>query len=1141
MPSPHLYVDNADIARIKANLQTYPWYAAAYENIHNECETMLRRGFSVPCELGYVFYNSCKRDNQILIFDPYDPKNHVCPKCGMNYRDEPFQLAWNCSYHQWLAQMSLKLGICYIVSGDERFAGAVRKMLLEYVDRYPGYENNDNELGTTRIFQSTYIESVWLSYIAGGYDMTCASGCYTAEDRRRVLALFGESASVIRDYDEKWNNRQAFNNSGMLAAAILREDGELYRYTLEGPHGFINHMKHSVLEDGFWYEGDNYHFATVPSLVNMAEMCLHNGRDLYHCDFDGHALEDMFAAPLMTLQPDGSFPSRKDSPYASTFSQRWYSGLYELAHRRYDGDVFTQALLQMYANVPSPEQELLNAAGLMDVFEKTAAQRSLLDWRGFLTAEPALELKGQPASHRSVDMRGTGLAVLRQDRGTSYLSVDYGHYGGGHGHPDRLAMTWFARGRRWLSDFGTGNYYFDHLRWYRSTIGHNTVAVDGKNHLPAEGKCLLLESGSRSAATDCRVEGIAPGVAARRTCVLIGDGLLLDVFRVESSAPHRYDYALHGFGELSMAGAAECPPLKGVAYSFLSEWRRSDALEAVFDTSAAQLRIHFAQDDGLVLRGARAYGPPTKIPTLFPVLIATQNAETTAFAALMEDVPSGSLPRAMGVRKAGENGFRIDCADGGWIQVRLDDGVCVLWGRGDRTEAFEAFHTHCVEDVCRFACAPAAAEGRRTADGLWRIDVHGRCGVVAPLAPLQIGNAQEQRQLAAELLDNRVFEGLQTKLTFSVVNGGPEPAALTDADFQAQDGVQYRVEPVTLAAGERRSVPVTVRVCGAKHPWLALAGCVYPLEVQPLFEAEAYVDYCSPDAPVKVEKRSHSVDRLRFSTSFAGEMELAGGEVRSISLTMEHPAVHRDEGKLRFDYAVRALDVEVSGCLNRALVVPDVGDLASLRNGAATNLIMADQDHVARTEKRWQGTEDLSATGTLMIHGEEGLALRLRVKDGCVLFDGGKFPFDNDSVELFVDRRGAEYRHEDFMPDGCYGVQFLGGRSGDVSWARPLGGSLRAPEKIAVAMEQLPDGYELVADIPFECLGGRPEAGELWGFDLLVNDRDSGVRRDQQLIWSGCAEKDERIYLREDHHDPRRFGLLHFSREKSRRDVCESD
>lgn len=122
MPSPHLYVDSADVNRIRANLRAYPWYAEAYESIRAECETMISRGFSVPCESGYVFYNSCKRDNAILVFDPYDPENHVCPKCGMNYRDEPFQRAWNCSYHQWLAQMSLKLGICYLVGGNERYA-----------------------------------------------------------------------------------------------------------------------------------------------------------------------------------------------------------------------------------------------------------------------------------------------------------------------------------------------------------------------------------------------------------------------------------------------------------------------------------------------------------------------------------------------------------------------------------------------------------------------------------------------------------------------------------------------------------------------------------------------------------------------------------------------------------------------------------------------------------------------------------------------------------------------------------------------------------------------------------------------------------------------------------------------------------
>ena len=42
-----------------------------------------------------------------------------------------------------------------------------------------------------------------------------------------------------------------------------------------------------------------------------------------------------------------------------------------------------------------------------------------------------------------------------------------------------------------------------------------------------------------------------------------------------------------------------------------------------------------------------------------------------------------------------------------------------------------------------------------------------------------------------------------------------------------------------------------------------------------------------------------------------------------------------------------------------------------------------------------------------------------------------------------------------------------------------------------------------------------------------MNDRDSGVRRDLQLIWSG-AYPGERLYLREDHHDPERFGLIRF-------------
>ena len=78
---------------------------------------------------------------------------------------------------------------------------------------------------------------------------------------------------------------------------------------VRGEHGFVALMEHSILEDGLWYEGDNYHFATVPSIINIAEMCLHNGIDMYNRTFNGRSIKDMFYAALKSLQPDGTFPS----------------------------------------------------------------------------------------------------------------------------------------------------------------------------------------------------------------------------------------------------------------------------------------------------------------------------------------------------------------------------------------------------------------------------------------------------------------------------------------------------------------------------------------------------------------------------------------------------------------------------------------------------------------------------------------------------------------------------------------------------------------------------------------------------------------------------------------------------------------
>ena len=55
-------------------------------------------------------------------------------------------------------------------------------------------------------------------------------------------------------------------------------------------------------------------------------------------------------------------------------------------------------------------------------------------------------------------LEGQGIAVFRRDDGEAYVALDYGHHGGGHGHPDRLNLLLARGARRILDDMGTGSY-----------------------------------------------------------------------------------------------------------------------------------------------------------------------------------------------------------------------------------------------------------------------------------------------------------------------------------------------------------------------------------------------------------------------------------------------------------------------------------------------------------------------------------------------------------------------------------------------------------------------------------------------------------------------------------------------------------
>ena len=169
----------------------------------------------------------------------------------------------------------------------------------------------------------------------------------------------------------------------------------------------------------------------------------------------------------------------------------------------------------------------------------------------------------------------SGLGILRSrtpdfagktvgDMPDNCLILDYGPHGKWHGHPDKLSVTFWGRGQMLAEDpgcLGYGNPM--HWGWYKSTLAHNTVRIDGRNQKPADGRLLAWQADDNATVIVADAGPIADGVTVRRMCALVDD-ILLDCLWTESDAEHQYEWVFHGCGKLttSVVGvpAKDIPP-----------------------------------------------------------------------------------------------------------------------------------------------------------------------------------------------------------------------------------------------------------------------------------------------------------------------------------------------------------------------------------------------------------------------------------------------------------------------------------------------------------------------------------------------------------------------------------------------------
>ena len=321
--------------------------APLYESLAQELEPLVGREPFVPETKALLSRagGRCELDGAALDFDPWSPHLHRCPTCGTIHKGELHDRAWITSYQLWLAERAVQAALLFHLRGDPRHSSLARDILAGYAERYLQYPNQDNVLGPTRLFFSTYLESIWVLQIAVAADLLERAGDHESANRVRDR-IVEPSSALIAEYDEGMSNRQVWNNAALLASAALRgAEGEFERL-IDGDSGLRAHLSQALLSDGTWYEGENYHQFALRGLWYGVTLCETRGREIEPALRD--RFHRAFAAPYLSALPDFTMPSRKDSQYAVSLRQWRMAEMAELGFARSSDPVLSGALARCY-------------------------------------------------------------------------------------------------------------------------------------------------------------------------------------------------------------------------------------------------------------------------------------------------------------------------------------------------------------------------------------------------------------------------------------------------------------------------------------------------------------------------------------------------------------------------------------------------------------------------------------------------------------------------------------------------------------------------------------------------------------------------------------------------------------------------
>jgi len=548
----------------------------------------------------------CPKDGTPLEFDPGRPGSHRCPSCKREYTGDRHDRAAARWQHLWTAERAAELAAVAAVGNRHDAAGASAAILSAYASRYTDYPNSDNVLGPSRLFFSTYLESIWLNNYLAAATMLREAGMLDSAVEEGVNSVADDAANLIGEFDEGFSNRQTWHNAALAAIAVWFQDEELAGRAVEGPTGTIAHLVRGFGDDGMWYEGENYHLFALRGQLLAMGWAKQAGVDILGDPRLAARLEGALRAPALTALPDFTFPARKDSRFGVSLAHPMYLELWEVGLARLGaGDSDLWAWLRALYTAPAPAADrfdsYLHEAG--SEAPSRPRTRADLSWWSLIEMVPAL---GGGASWRPGNtlLESQGLAILRRE--DRYASLECGAYGGGHGHPDRLHLTLHAHGHHWLPDPGTGSYVARDLFWYRSTLAHNAPRLDGVSQPARDAECRAFgESGDWAWARG--------GYDDFTRTLVAGPRYLLDILEFSAPEEHVVELPWHPHGDAQVVSPGRWEP-EGGAGEFVNAIERfvpaGDGVVKLRAAAADGTSFTLHLDPGAELRRATAPGLP---------------------------------------------------------------------------------------------------------------------------------------------------------------------------------------------------------------------------------------------------------------------------------------------------------------------------------------------------------------------------------------------------------------------------------------------------------------------------------------------------------------------------------------------------